>query len=136
MYSRDELADELAIRREQLMQRAEELREEWADRVDEDTITNFAGWTLISTGLAWGVTKWTRGARGMSALLLPIGLIAAGAAVLSGSAAWQRRAVHIGEAELRVREELAALDPFARVRVLRDAASDAVPFIRHITVRN
>lgn len=136
MYTRDELSEELAVRREQLMHRAEELRAEFADRMDEDAIANFAGWTLISTGLAWGVTKWTRGSRNFMSLLLPIGLIAAGSAVLAGTVAWNRRAEHISEAEVRVRDELASLDPLARMRVLRTAAGESVPFVRHITVRN
>lgn len=136
MRTREELTDELAVRREQLMRRADELREEFAEHVDEDTIANFAGWTLISTGLAWGVTKWMRGERTVATLLFPIALIAAGAAVLGGTVAWHRRAEHIGEAEMRIREELASLGPFARMQALRGAASDAVPFVRHINIRN
>lgn len=136
MYTRDDLTEEFSARRDELMRRAEELRDQFAEHVDEETIASFTAWTLISTGLAWGITKWARGGRRMLDLLLPIGLIAAGAAVLGGSSIWQRRAVHIGEAEMRVREELASLDPFARTRVLRDAARETVPLIRHINIRN
>lgn len=136
MYTRDEIAEDLSARREALMERAEELRAEFADRVDEDTVANFTGWTLISSGLAWGVTKWMRGDRTFVSLLVPIGLIAAGAAVLGGTVAWHRRASHISETELRIREELAGLGPIARMQALRGAANEAVPFIRHINVRN
>lgn len=136
MYSKDQLTDELAMRREQLMRRAEELRAEFADHVDEEVVTNFAAWTLISTGIAWGVTSWFRGTKGLRGLMLPIGFIVAGAAVLGGGSLWQRRSMQISEAELRVREELASLDPFARMRVLRHTAEDTMPMIRHLRSRN
>lgn len=136
MYTRDDLAEELSVRREELKRRAEDLREQFAEHVDEDAIAGFTAWTLISTGLAWGITRWARGGRRMMDLLLPIGLIAGGFAMLGGNSMWQRRTAHIGEAEARVRDELASLDPFARTRVLRDAARETVPLIRHINIRN
>lgn len=136
MYTREQLGDEVAFRREQLMQRAAELREEFADHVDQEVITNFAGWTLVSTGIALGVTKWLRGSRGMGTLFLPIGFIVAGAAVLGGGSMWQRRAIHINEAEMRVREELAGLDPLARMRVLRHTAQDTIPLVKRVSFRN
>lgn len=132
MYSKEQLTDEFAVRREQLMRRADELRHEFSDRVDEEVVTNFAGWTMISAGTAWGVTRWLRGSRSLSTLLLPIGFIVAGAALLGGPSMWHRRATHISEAEMRVREELASLDPLARMRVLRDTAEESMPLIHHL----
>ena len=38
--------------------------------------------------------------------------------------------------EARVREEMYALDPFARFTVLRDVAGETVPFVRKISLRN
>jgi hypothetical protein len=136
MYSREQLSDDIAVRREQLMHRAAELREEFADHVDQEVVTNFAGWTLISTGLALGVTKWMRGSRGLGALVMPIGFIIAGAAVLGGGTVWQRRAMHIGEAEMRVRAELSSLDPLARMQVLRHTAQETLPLVKRVSFRN
>jgi len=133
---REELMQAAAERREMLARRADEIREQFAENVNQEAITGFAGWTLISTGVAWGVTDWMRGRRGVRSLLLPIGLIVLGTAVLGGGTMWHRRSIHIDEAEMRVREELEALDPFARFRILRDVASDTVPLVKHISVRN
>lgn len=147
MVTRERMAAELAARRALLMEkaetgrdelarRAEEIRERFAENVTTDVVTNFAGWTLVSTGIAWGVTDWMKGRRMMRSLVVPIGLIVMGTALLSGGRMWQRRSEHISEAEIRVREQIGALDPFARLRVLRDVAEETVPFVRRISVRN
>lgn len=145
--NRERVFDELDARREAMMKRAEmskeeiarraeDIREMFEENVDQQVVTNFAGWTLVSAGLAWGVTDWMKGKRGMSALILPIVMLAGGFAMLAGGRAWHRRTMHIDEAEARMREELFALDPFARFRILRDLADQAVPFVRNISVRN
>jgi hypothetical protein len=147
MISRDQLMEDMSVRREELMQRAEigreelarraeEIRAQFAEHVNQDAVTTFAGWTLVSTGIAWGVTDWLRGRRTLRSLLLPIGLIVLGTAVLGGSNVLQRREEHIGEAEMRVREELSALDPFARFRILKDMTEETVPFVRRISGQN
>lgn len=134
--SREELARRAEMGREELMRRAEEIRESFAENVTQEVVTNFVGWTLISTGIAWGVTDWMRGRRTVRTLLLPIGMLVLGTAVLGGGTAWHRRSEHISETEERVRAELQALDPFARFRILRDVAEETVPFVRRMSVRN
>jgi hypothetical protein len=133
----EEAARRMDERREELSRRAEEIRAQFAEHVQREQITGFVGWTLISTGLAVGVTGFVRGQRRFRHLVLPIGLVAFGAAVLAGSSAWDRRAAHIAEAETRVREQIDALDPLARMQVLRDVGKDSMPeFVRRIPARN
>jgi hypothetical protein len=122
--------------REEMARRAEEIREQFAERVTTEAVVGFAGWTLISAGIAWGVSDWMRGQRSMRSLLLPIVLVASGTAVLGGGNVWHRRSHHISEAEMRVREELSGLDPFARVRVLKDMSQETLPLVRRITWRH
>ncbi len=133
MIGRDDIAsarEELVARREALMARADEIREQFADSMDADAITMAAGLTLFSAGISWALTLGVRKRRGVLAYLLPVGLIAAGAVVAAKGAAG-RRSAHILEAEGRVRDELAELDPLARVRILRDMAGEQLPFVRH-----
>lgn len=134
--SREELMRQAEARREELARRAETIRAEFSERVNAETVTSFAGWTLISTGIAWGVTDWLRGSRSMRSLVFPIAMIVMGTAVLSGNTAWQRRSAHISETEARLREELSGLGPFARARVIRDMAEETVPLVRKISFRN
>ena len=122
--------------REELAQRAAELRAQFAENVTQQAVTSFAGWTLVSTGIAWGVTDVMKGRLTFRSLVAPIALLAFGAAVLGGGSMWQRRSAHISEAESRVREEMYALDPFARFRVLRDVGGETVPFVKRISLRN
>lgn len=122
--------------REKLARRAEELRAQFAENVTQQTLTSFAGWTLVSTGIAWGVTGAMRGKLSGRSMIAPVALLTLGMAVLSGGSLWHRRSAHIGEAEARVREEMYALDPFARFTVLRDVAGETVPFVRRISLRN
>lgn len=119
-----------------MAQRAELMREQWAENMSLERVTGFAGWTLMSTGLAWGVTDWMKGQRTWGSLVFPIALIAMGTAVLAGGGIWHRRSLNIEEAESMVREQIRSLDPFARLRVLRDVADDAVPFVRRMATRN
>jgi len=133
MVSKEEIMarrDELMERREEMMKRAEEIRERFQEKVDRDTVQSAAGWTLVSSGLAFGVTQFVKGNRGVGALLFPIALILSGAAVL-GAAVAHRRGIHINDVEATLREQLSELDPIARMRVLRDMRSDFVPFVKH-----
>lgn len=133
MISREEILekrDELMARREALMERADHIREEFMDNVDADAVTMAVGLSLVSGGVAWGITQALRGRRGLLSALPPMGLIAAGL-VIAGRGALGRRAVRIDVAEERVRGELSGLDPFARARILRDMASEQLPFIHH-----
>jgi len=122
--------DDLMARREELMERAAEIRERFQDSIDEDTMTTAVGWTLVSGGLAFGVTQLVRGRRGVMALLVPVGFLIAGAALLTRGLA-HRRGRHIGEVEDEVRRQLAALDPVARLQVLSHVGRDTAPFVRH-----
>lgn len=133
MFSKDEMAatqEQFNARREELMRRAEEMREQFAESVDQNLVTSALGWTLVSSGVAMGVTQIARGRRGVFSLLLPFGLLFAGAAFLS-TGFMHRRGIRIDEAEMHVREQLASLDPVARFRVLRDVGKDSMPFVRH-----
>lgn len=133
MVTREDIGamrEDLLVRREQLAQRADELREQFVEYVDADAVAMASGLALFSGGVAWALTIGIRGKRGVAAFLPPVALIVVGA-VLAGRGASQRRGAHIMEAEERVRGELAALDPFARVRVLRDMAGEQLAFLRH-----
>jgi hypothetical protein len=125
-----DMRDDLMERRAALAERAAHIREQFAENVDRDAVTMTAGLTLVSTGLALGITYLIRGRRGFGLLAMPVMLVFAGMTLL-GNGAWHRRGVHIDAAEIRVREELATLDPFARAQVLKDMATEAVaPFAR------
>lgn len=122
--------EDLLAKREALMARANEIREEFGEHVDGDTVAMAAGLSLLSGGVAWGLTQILRGRRGFMALLAPLALIAMGL-VIASRGAMSRRGAHILATEDRVRDELAGLDPLARVRVLRDMASEQLAFVRH-----
>lgn len=121
--------EDLIARREALMARAEELREQFGENVDADMITMTAGLALFSGGIAWAVTMGMRGKRGLRAFVAPAALILAGV-VIAGRGGAHKRDAHIFETEARVREELSGLDPFARVRVLKDLATEQLSFLR------
>lgn len=132
MVTREEIGefrDEIARRRDELMERAIELRERFVESADEESVAMAFGLSLVGTGVALGVTQALRGRRKASALLLPVGLIAAGFFV-AGRGFMSRRTERIAVAEARVRDELSTLDPLAKARVLRDVASEQLAFIR------
>ena len=122
--------EEMLARRDELMERAAEIRERFQENVDRDTVATAAGWTLVSGGIAFGVTQYLRGRRGILALLLPIAFIAGGAALLVTGFA-HRRGVRIEDVEAEIRGQLSDLDPIARMQVLRDVRGDFMPFVRH-----
>lgn len=122
--------EDLLARREALMHRADELREQFTESVDSDAVTMATGLALFSGGVAWALTAGLRGRRGMGSFAMPALLILVGS-VLAGRGAASRRGVHIVETEQRVRDELAGLDPLARMRVLRDMAGEQLAFVRH-----
>jgi len=133
MVNREDLMarrDDIMARREELMERAAELRERFQENMTADVITTAAGWSLVSTGIAMGVTFWVRGRRSFLALVIPVGLLAGGAALL-GNGFLHRRGMRIEDAEMQVREQLAALDPVGRMQVLRDVGRESMPFVRH-----
>lgn len=134
--ARGELMQKAEDTREELMQRAEDIRARFADQAMQERITGFAGWTLVSTGVAWGMTDWMRGRRRIISLLLPMALIGMGVAMLGGGSVWRHRVAAIGEAEMAVREQLSSLGPLGRARVLRDMAAESAPLIRRIAHRN
>lgn len=114
--------------RDELRERAQEIRERFADNVEPDIVVNAAGLTLVSAGVAVGVTLWARGRHNIWALLLPVGLLISGLSLL-GNRAWHRRGVRIDEAEQLIAEQLSSLGPIARMRVMRDMAGEAIPFV-------
>lgn len=133
MISREDILerrDELMARREALMERADHIRDEFMDNVDGDSVTMAVGFSLVSGGVAWGLTQVLRGRRGFLAVLAPLGFIALGLAI-AGRGAMGRRGIRIDAAEELVRGQLSSLDPFARARVLRDMATEQFPFVRH-----
>lgn len=116
--------DDVLARREELARRAEEIYERFADNVNRDTVVAAAGWTLVSTGIAFGVAQWLRGRRGILGVLVPLLFMAGGAAILTGGFA-SRRGARMAQAEEDIRNSLAALDPVARVQVLGHVGRDA-----------
>jgi len=122
--------EDLLARREEMMERAAEIRERFQESLDEDTITTAVGWTLVSGGLAFGVTQWIRGRRGVFSLLLPAAVLVSGVALLTNGFA-HRRSRHMGEVEEGIRTQLAELDPVARMQVLSHVGRDSAPFVRH-----
>lgn len=133
MITRDDIMarrDEMLARREELMERAAEIRERFQENVDRDTVATAAGWTLVSGGIAFGVTQYVRGRRGVWALLLPVALLAGGVALLTTGFA-HRRGTKISAVEDEIRGQLAELDPIARMQILRDMRGDFMPFVRH-----
>lgn len=133
MMTREDITarrDEMLARRDELKERADQIREKFAENVDRDTVSTAVGWTLMSGGIAFGVTQWIRGRRSVFGLIGPA-LIVIGGVSLLGNSALHRRGIRIDEAEMAVREQLSALDPVARFRVLRDVNRESLPFVRH-----
>jgi len=122
--------DDLFARREELMDRAAEIRERFQENVDEDTMTTAVGWALVSGGMAFGLTQWARGRRGIMGLFLPVGFLLVGVALLTNGFA-HRRGRHIDEVEDGIRQQLSALDPIARYQVLSHVGRDTALFVRH-----
>lgn len=85
-----------------------------------------AGLAFLGTGVAMGVVMSLRRRQGVAAWLIPGLLVILGTALVGTSAA-ARYGVRVDETEQRVREELGQLDPFARVKVLKDLAEEQVP---------
>lgn len=126
MVSREQMnerADALAVR-------AREIKEQFVESVDEDVAVSAVGLTMLSVGLALGATMWLRGRRGVAAIGLPAMLAALGL-VVAGGGLWHGRGSRISAAEEQVRSQLAALDPIARMQILRDMAQENVPFVKH-----
>lgn len=118
--------DAMMARRDEMMERADRIREDFMDNVDPDTVTMAVGLSLVSGGVAWGVTQVLRGRRMAMSIVAPVGLVALGLTI-AGRGAMHRRATHID----RVRDELSGLGPLARKRVLRDVMAEHHPFVRH-----
>jgi hypothetical protein len=118
------------LSRDELLARRDELRERFAEKAVDPVIDSTVGLTLVSTGVAVGVTMIMRGRRGVLPILLSLGLVFAGLAVMSGGA-YGRRTGRISHAEDVLREHLLGLDPLARAQVLREVVPQAFPMIRH-----
>lgn len=116
--------------REELMVRRDDLRDRLADKASDPVIDNAVGLTLVSTGLAVGATMIVRGKQGVMPILLSLGLVFMGLAVMSGGA-YTRRSGRISNAEDVLREQMVRLDPIARAQVLREVVPQTFPFVRH-----
>lgn len=77
------------------------------------------GWLLIGGGVLGSVITLFRDRRGFVDIAAPLGLIALGSGLLL-----QRRKTNMVAAEGNIRAELDALDPIARVQILKAIASD------------
>lgn len=73
---------------------------------------------VIGGGLLVGALTLTRGRRGFFAWAIPSAILGLGV-VLLADVLLDRRGERIEEAEERIAEELASLDPIARAQVLR-----------------
>jgi|GEM_PF-6992083 len=124
--------------REELQRRAAEIRSQFVESVDAEAAASATGWALVGTGVALGLVRafFSAGSRRRTRdVVFPLVFIALGGAMLAGAALWRHRAMHISEAEMRVREEMTALDPVARIRILKDLASEtvgAVPLVNRL----
>jgi hypothetical protein len=90
---------------------------------DENTVETGTGAFFLGVGALMAIVSVARGRRGTSAWILPIVLLTGGFALVLTSAL-QRRSAGIEAAEEAVREELDALDPFARAKVLKEVAQE------------
>jgi len=123
--------EEMMIHKDEWLARKDELKERFAERIDDPTVDAAIGLSLVGAGLGSVVVNLIRGKRSAWAYLLPAVFILGGIAVISGGAV-SRRSDRIATAEDVVREQLASLDPIARAQVLRGAASETfAPFIHH-----
>lgn len=122
--------------------RLERMREdipEWGGQVRERLTTPPAttgvAYSLIGTAAGLGAFMLYTRRRSLLAWAPPLALLAFGLALLGGGFA-HRRGTRIDETLAHMREELAALDPIARARVLSSVATDtAAPLIRRLQER-
>jgi hypothetical protein len=121
-----EKASEMRERAAEMKERAAEIKERFGEAVDGDTVTTAVGLALVSGGVAFGIKQLMSGKRGIMSLLLPMGFLVAGAALLTGGFAHQRGR-HMGEVEDDIRRQLDSLDPVARVQVLTHVGRDTAP---------
>ena len=76
------------------------------------------GWLLVGGGALGVVITLLRDRRAFVDVAVPLGLIVLGSGILL-----QRRKTHMVAAEENIRAELDALDPIARVQILKAIAS-------------
>ncbi len=97
------------------MEAIDRWRESLPEGVQNETATAAA---VIGTGLLVGAVTLSRNRRGFLAWALPGALLGLGVALLVNSLL-DERSERIEEAEARISDELASLDPIARAQVLR-----------------
>ncbi len=86
-------------------------------RIPVPTVDNI-GWLLVGGGVLGAMITLLRDRRNFVDIAAPLGLIAIGSGVLL-----KRRQTHMVAAEENIRTELDALDPIARVQILKAIAS-------------
>jgi len=118
---------------EAVLQRKEELKERFAEHIDDPSVDAAVGLSLVGAGLGTAIVNLVRGKRGRWSYVLPAIFILGGVAVVSAGAL-SRRSSRIMGAEEVVRAQLAGLDPIARAQVLRDVAGETfTSLINHDT---
>jgi hypothetical protein len=126
--------DEVA-QRYPMLERMREDIPEWGqvrERLTTPPATTGVAYSLIGTAAGLGAFMLYTRRRSLLAWAAPIGLMVFGMALLAGGFA-HRRGTRIDETLAHMREELAALDPVARAKVISSVARDsAAPLIRRL----
>lgn len=122
--------EDLLAHKDEWLARKDEIRERFAESVDDPAVDAAIGLSLVGAGLGTVIVNLVRGKRNAWAYLLPAVFILGGIAVISGGAV-SRRSGRITSAEEVVREQLASLDPIARAQVLRGVAGETLAPLFH-----
>jgi len=129
MVTREEIMERVEAGRDEWAERKEELRARFTDASRNAAVVDALGVSLIGAGVGTIVMSLVRRRRGALTYVVAACFIVAGLGFVGGGV-WGRRTAHISEAEANVREQLASLDPIARAQVLKDMAGEQVaPFI-------
>lgn len=118
------------LSREELLMRRDDIREQFNEHWDDPAIDNAVGLSLVGAGaatIAYGIFVKRRS---IWYYLLAGAFMMAGAALMGGGAV-SRRSTRISDTGEMVRAELLALDPIARMQVLRSVGRETMPFVRH-----
>lgn len=120
--------EEMLAKRDEWLAKKDEIQSRFVDRVDDPVLDGAVGLSLVGAGAGTIIVNLIQHKRSIFGYLIGVAFVLLGVAVLGGT--YRVRSERITDAEERVREQLAELDPVARAQVLRSMASETVaPFI-------